>query len=139
MEKNDNGDPDKPDAKEQETSSKSTSEDRVKKKKKKKKTKGRSENGQAVQDDNIDVLLENLDQPNSLSLQNEDCGGSERRSVLHVEHRNLNPETELKKYFGARAVVGDQRPRHRNRQFHRSTWMTSPKESWPRFSRTDLK
>ncbi|KAG7482372.1 transcription factor 25 [Solea senegalensis] len=138
MEKNDNGDPDKPDAKEQETSSKSTSEDRVKKKKKKKKTKGRSENGQAVQDDNIDVLLENLDQPNSLSLQNEDCGGSERRSVLHVEHRNLNPETELKKYFGARAVVGDQRPRHRNRQFHRSTWMTSPKESWPRFSRTGI-
>lgn len=41
----------------------------------------------AVADDNIDVLLENLEQPNGLSLQNEDCGGSDRRSVLHVEHR----------------------------------------------------
>uniref|UniRef100_A0A8D3DDG4 Transcription factor 25 (basic helix-loop-helix) n=1 Tax=Scophthalmus maximus TaxID=52904 RepID=A0A8D3DDG4_SCOMX len=92
----------------------------------------------AVADDNIDVLLENLEQPNGLSLQNEDCGGSDRRSVLHVEHRNLNSETELKRYFGARAVLGDQRPRHRNRQFHRSTWMTSPKDSWPRFSRTGI-
>uniref|UniRef100_A0A7N8Y6B2 Transcription factor 25 (basic helix-loop-helix) n=1 Tax=Mastacembelus armatus TaxID=205130 RepID=A0A7N8Y6B2_9TELE len=52
--------------------------------------------------------------------------------------RNLNPETELKRYFGARAVLGDQRPRQRNRQFHRSTWMTSPKDSWPRFSRPGI-
>uniref|UniRef100_A0A7N9AJX0 Transcription factor 25 (basic helix-loop-helix) n=1 Tax=Mastacembelus armatus TaxID=205130 RepID=A0A7N9AJX0_9TELE len=51
---------------------------------------------------------------------------------------NLNPETELKRYFGARAVLGDQRPRQRNRQFHRSTWMTSPKDSWPRFSRPGI-
>ncbi|XP_018523507.1 transcription factor 25 isoform X2 [Lates calcarifer] len=135
-EKNDNRDTDKPDQKE--TSTKSLSGDRVKKKKKKKKTKVTSEDGQAVPDDNIDLLLENLEQPNGLSLQNEDCGGSDRRSVLHVEHRNLNPETELKRYFGARAVLGDQRPRQRNRQFHRSTWMTSPKDSWPRFSRPGI-
>uniref|UniRef100_A0A3Q3WZW9 Uncharacterized protein n=1 Tax=Mola mola TaxID=94237 RepID=A0A3Q3WZW9_MOLML len=51
---------------------------------------------------------------------------------------NLNPETELKKYFGARAVQGDQRPRQRNRQFHRSTWMTSLKDSWPRYSRPGI-
>ncbi|GAA6227856.1 transcription factor 25 isoform X2 [Lates japonicus] len=135
-EKNDNRDTDKPDQKE--TSTKSLSGDRVKKKKKKKKTKVTSEDGQAVPDDNIDLLLENLEQPNGLSLQNEDCGGSDRRSLLHVEHRNLNPETELKRYFGARAVLGDQRPRQRNRQFHRSTWMTSPKDSWPRFSRPGI-
>ncbi len=42
---------------------------------------------QAVPDDNIDLLLENLEQSNGVSLQNEDCGGSDRRSVLHVEHR----------------------------------------------------
>lgn len=40
-----------------------------------------------VPDDNIDLLLENLEKSNCLSLQNEDCGGSDRRSVLHVEHR----------------------------------------------------
>ncbi|XP_056232714.1 transcription factor 25 [Seriola aureovittata] len=134
-EKNDNRDFDKPDQKQQDTSTKSSSGDGAKKKKKKKKTKVTSVDGPAAPDDNIDILLENLEQPNGLSLQNEDCGGADRRSVLHVEHRNLNPETELKRYFGARAVLGDQRPRQRNRQFHRSTWMTYPKDSWPRFSR----
>ncbi|XP_037103560.1 transcription factor 25 [Syngnathus acus] len=111
----------------------------VKKKKKKKKTKVKSEIVQQEQspDDNIDLLLENLGQSNGLTLQN-DCGGCDRRPVLHVEHRNLNPETELKKYFGSRAVLGDQRPRQRNRQFHRNTWMTGPKESWPRFSRPGI-
>lgn len=122
--------------KSQETTTKSG--DKVKKKKKKKKTKVTSEDKQAGLHDNIDLLLEDLEQPNGLSLQNEDCRVSERRSVLHVEHRNLNSETELKRYFGARAVLGDQRPRHRNRQFHRTTWMTSPKDSWPRFSRTGI-
>ncbi|XP_041644409.1 transcription factor 25 [Cheilinus undulatus] len=115
------------------------SENRVKKKKKKKKTKATSEGVQeAGPNDDIDVLLQNLEQSNGFSLQNEECGGTDRRAVLHVEHRNLNPETELKRYFGARAVQGDQRPRQRNRQFHRSTWMTSPKDSWPRFSRTGV-
>uniref|UniRef100_A0A4W4GH11 Transcription factor 25 (basic helix-loop-helix) n=1 Tax=Electrophorus electricus TaxID=8005 RepID=A0A4W4GH11_ELEEL len=55
-----------------------------------------------------------------------------------LSFRNLNPETELKRYFGARAVLGDQRPRQRQRQFHRSTWMTTPKDTWPRFSRPGI-
>ncbi|XP_041844813.1 transcription factor 25 [Melanotaenia boesemani] len=126
----------KKDTMDEEVSTKSG--DRVKKKKKKKKTKVTQENGQDAVADNIDLLLEDLEQSNSLSLQSEDCGGCDRRTVLHVEHRNLNPETELKRYFGARAVLGDQRPRQRNRQFHRSTWMTSPKDSWPRFSRPGI-
>uniref|UniRef100_A0A3P9H7C4 Transcription factor 25 (basic helix-loop-helix) n=1 Tax=Oryzias latipes TaxID=8090 RepID=A0A3P9H7C4_ORYLA len=116
----------------------SKSADRVKKKKKKKKTKVASKDGEEASSDNIDLLLENLEQSNGVSLQNEDCGGSDRRSMLHVEHRNLNPETELKRYFGARAVLGDLRPRQRNRHFHRSTWMTSPKDSWPRFTRPGI-
>lgn len=40
-----------------------------------------------VPDDNLDLLLENLEKSSSLSLQNEGFGGSDRRSVLHVEHR----------------------------------------------------
>ncbi|XP_044203748.1 transcription factor 25 isoform X2 [Thunnus albacares] len=135
--RNDNKDVERSSQKQEE----SLSGDRVKKKKKKKKTKVTSEDGQcqnAAPDDNIDLLLESLEQSSGQGLQNEDCGGSDRRSVLHVEHRNLNPETELKRYFGARAVLGNQRPRQRNRQFHRSTWMTSPKDSWPRFSRPGI-
>nr|XP_020460479.1 transcription factor 25 isoform X2 [Monopterus albus] len=139
LDKNDDRATEKPDQRQEQPSTKSLSGDRVKKKKKKKKAKAMSEDGQeTVPDDNIDLLLENLEQPNGLSLQNEDCSSSDRKSVLYVEHRNLNPETELKRYFGARAVLGDQRPRQRNRQFHRSTWMTSPKDSWPRFSRPGI-
>nr|XP_046241229.1 transcription factor 25 [Scatophagus argus] len=140
VQKKDDRDSEEPDHKQEKVSTKGLDGDRVKKKKKKKKkTKVMSEDGQeAAPDDNIDLLLENLERSNGLSLQNEDCGGSDRRSVLHVEHRNLNPETELKRYFGARAVQGDQRSRQRNRQFHRSTWMTCLKDSWPRFSRPGI-
>ncbi|XP_072321810.1 ribosome quality control complex subunit TCF25 isoform X2 [Eucyclogobius newberryi] len=113
----------------------SKSGDKAKKKRKKKKNRATSENGQ---DENIDLILENLEQSHSHSLQSDSCGGPDRRAALHVEHRNLNQETELKRYFGARAVLGDQRPRQRNRHFHRSTWMTSPKDSWPRFSRPGI-
>lgn len=42
---------------------------------------------EAAADDNIDLLLENLEQSNGLSLQNDDSGVSDRRPVLHVEHR----------------------------------------------------
>lgn len=42
---------------------------------------------QAAEDENIDVWLENLDRTNHQRLRNEDFGGFDRRSVLHVEHR----------------------------------------------------
>uniref|UniRef100_A0A8D2JJ24 Transcription factor 25 n=1 Tax=Varanus komodoensis TaxID=61221 RepID=A0A8D2JJ24_VARKO len=60
------------------------------------------------------------------------------RPLLYVEHRNLNPETELKRYFGARAVLGDQRPRTRQRQYACSTWLTVPKNTWPRQSKAGI-
>ncbi|XP_071764080.2 ribosome quality control complex subunit TCF25 [Centroberyx gerrardi] len=137
--KNDNRDIEKTGQKQEEKSAKSLSGDKVKKKKKKKKPKVTSEDTQEdAANDDIDALLETLEQSNGLTLQNEGCGGSDSRPVIYVEHRNLNPETELKRYFGARAVLGDQRPRQRQRQFHRSTWMTIPKDTWPRFSRPGI-
>ncbi|KAM3625293.1 uncharacterized protein V6R79_009770 [Siganus canaliculatus] len=139
VEDTDNRDTEKPDQKQNDGSAKALSGDGVKKKKKKKKTKVTSEERQeSSANDDIDLLLENLEKSNGVTLQNEDCGSSDRRSVLHVECRNLNPETELKRYFGARALQGDQRPRQRNRQFHRSTWMTNLKDTWPRFSRPGI-
>lgn len=109
-------------------------------KKKKKKKKAQAENGKAVAaaGDDIDALLETLEKSKGLSHQNTDSSTSENRPLLYVEHRNLNPETELKRYFGARAVLGDQRAKQRQRQFHRCTWMTVPKDTWPRFSRPGI-
>ncbi|CAL8382274.1 unnamed protein product [Arctogadus glacialis] len=112
---------------------------RVKKKKKKKNKKGATAGTQEdVADDDIDALLKTIEDTNGQTLQSEHSGGSDGRSPIYVEHRNLNPETELKRYFGARAVLGDQRPRQRQRQYHRTTWMTVPKEPWPRFSRPGI-
>uniref|UniRef100_A0A2K6FEA9 TCF25 ribosome quality control complex subunit n=1 Tax=Propithecus coquereli TaxID=379532 RepID=A0A2K6FEA9_PROCO len=81
---------------------------KLRKKKKKQKNKKNStgetsENGL----EDIDRILERI----------EDSGGlnhpgpaplSARKHVLYVEHRHLNPDTELKRYFGARAVLGEQ-------------------------------
>ncbi|NWU91270.1 TCF25 factor, partial [Upupa epops] len=113
------------------------------KKKKKRKTK-KTSSGENLEDDDLedfDSLLEKFedDDPNDLSQEKLRIL-ADSRPLLYVEHRNLNPENELKRYFGARAVLGDQRPRQRQRQwqFMHSTWLTVPKNSWPRYSKTGI-
>ncbi|MEE6499778.1 hypothetical protein FKM82_003582, partial [Ascaphus truei] len=114
-----------------------------KKKKKKKKTK-RNPSAESLSDagtgslGDIDSILERIENGNDVPYQSQSSGHTDTRPLLYVEHRNLNPETELKKYFGSRAVLGDQRPRHRQRPHHRSTWLTSPKNTWPRYSKTGI-
>ncbi|XP_075694683.1 ribosome quality control complex subunit TCF25 [Rhinoderma darwinii] len=121
----------------------------IKTKKKKKKRKGKKSspadgplNGAVEGGDehgDIDSILERIENTNGLVNQIQNISSNaDTRPLLYVEHRNLNPETELKKYFGSRAVMGDQRPRHRQRLHHRSTWLTSPKNAWPRFSKTGI-
>ncbi|XP_061863583.1 ribosome quality control complex subunit TCF25 isoform X2 [Colius striatus] len=110
------------------------------KKKKKRKTK-KTPAGDTVEDndlEDIDSLLEKIEETNGLSQQTQDGILTDSRPLLYVEHRNLNPENELKRYFGARAVLGDQRPRQRQRQYVRSTWLTAPKNTWPRYSKTGI-
>ncbi|ELK02896.1 Transcription factor 25 [Pteropus alecto] len=82
---------------------------KLRKKKKKQKNK-KSTAGEAPDCglEDIDRVLERI----------EDRSGSQRpgppppsskKHILYVEHRHLNPDTELKRYFGARAVLGEQR------------------------------
>ncbi|NXP40040.1 TCF25 factor, partial [Leiothrix lutea] len=109
------------------------------KKKKKRKTKKNSA-GETVEDndlEDIDSLLERIEDP-GLAPQSQGGVTTDSRPLLYVEHRNLNPENELKRYFGARAVLGDQRPRQRQRQYVRSMWLTAPKNTWPRYSKTGI-
>ncbi|TKC38621.1 hypothetical protein EI555_010159 [Monodon monoceros] len=108
---------------------------KLRKKKRKQKNKKNaagesSENGL----EDIDRILERI----------EDASGSSRpgppplsakKHVLYVEHRHLNPDTELKRYFGARAVLGEQRPRQRQRVYPKCTWLTTPKSAWPRYTK----
>ncbi|XP_058669520.1 ribosome quality control complex subunit TCF25 [Ammospiza nelsoni] len=109
------------------------------KKKKKRKTKKNSA-GETVEDndlEDIESLLERIEDPR-LAPQSQGGISTDSRPLLYVEHRNLNPENELKRYFGARAVLGDQRPRQRQRQYVRSMWLTAPKNTWPRYSKTGI-
>ncbi|XP_040265495.1 transcription factor 25 [Bufo bufo] len=129
------------------TAAQTASSNKTKKKKKKRKSKkpaavdgqpdGAVEGGDELGD--IDSILERIENTNGVVPQFQNNGGNaSARPLLYVEHRNLNPETELKKIFGSRAVMGDQRPRQRQRLHHRSTWLTSPKNTWPRFSKTGI-
>nr|XP_013801633.1 PREDICTED: transcription factor 25 [Apteryx mantelli mantelli] len=116
------------------------SSNKPRKKKKKRKTKKASA-GETLEDndlEDIDSLLEKIEDTNGLSQQTQSGIIADSRPLLYVEHRNLNPENELKRYFGARAVLGDQRPRQRQRQYVRSTWLTAPKNTWPRYSKTGI-
>ncbi|RXN18054.1 transcription factor 25 [Labeo rohita] len=66
--------------------------------------------------DDIDAFLETLDKKKGLSYQSAENSTSEHRPVLYVEHRS----------------------KQRQRQFHRCTWMTVFKDTWPRFSRPGI-
>lgn len=109
-------------------------------KRKKKKKKNRNNTPADAQEsvaDDIDSILREIQGPNEFHHQSH-SHSTETRPLMYVEHRNLNPETELKRYFGARAVLGEQRLRQRHRQMHRSTWLITPKDGWPRYTKTGI-
>ncbi|XP_004473490.2 ribosome quality control complex subunit TCF25 [Dasypus novemcinctus] len=116
----------------------SNSSGKLRKKKKKQKTK-KNATGEASDNglEDIDRILERIEDSSGLHPPGPPPL-SARRHVLHVEHRHLNPDTELKRYFGARAVLGEQRPRQRQRVFPKCTWLTTPKSAWPRFTKPGL-
>uniref|UniRef100_A0A8I3MED1 Transcription factor 25 n=1 Tax=Canis lupus familiaris TaxID=9615 RepID=A0A8I3MED1_CANLF len=64
--------------------------------------------------------------------------GLEDIDLSCIGARHLNPDTELKRYFGARAVLGEQRPRQRQRVYPKCTWLTTPKSTWPRYTKPGL-
>uniref|UniRef100_A0A670Z1T5 Transcription factor 25 n=1 Tax=Pseudonaja textilis TaxID=8673 RepID=A0A670Z1T5_PSETE len=121
----------------------STANNKSRKKKKKRKNK-KNPSGEALflgdddQVENIESILLSIESSNGPPCQSQSRLVTDNRPLLYVEHRSLNPEMELKRYFGARAVLGDQRPRQRQRQYVRSTWLTAPKDTWPRHSRTGI-
>ncbi|XP_055002103.1 transcription factor 25 isoform X2 [Sorex araneus] len=111
---------------------------KLRKKKKKQKNKKNSageswENGL----EDIDRILERIEDSSGLARPGPPPL-STKKHILYVEHRHLNPDTELKRYFGARAVLGEQRPRQRQRVYPKCTWLTTPKSTWPRYTRPGL-
>uniref|UniRef100_A0A2K6R7P9 Transcription factor 25 n=1 Tax=Rhinopithecus roxellana TaxID=61622 RepID=A0A2K6R7P9_RHIRO len=81
---------------------------KLRKKKKKQKNK-KSSTGEASENvlEDIDRILERIEDSTGLNHPSP-APLSSRKHILYVEHRHLNPDTELKRYFGARAVLGEQ-------------------------------
>lgn len=64
-----------------------------------------------------------------------------QKTLLSVQHKNLNPQTELKKMFG-KVVNQEQQKKRRGgsnfRSIKTSNLMTNPKDSWPPVNRSGL-
>ncbi|NP_001092647.1 ribosome quality control complex subunit TCF25 [Bos taurus] len=107
--------------------------------KKKRKQKNKKNAGETSQNglEDIDRILERIEDASGASRPGPPPL-STKKHVLYVEHRHLNPDTELKRYFGARAVLGEQRPRQRQRMYPKCTWLTTPKSTWPRYTKPGL-
>lgn len=59
--------------------------------------------------------------------------------VLHIQHKNLNPQTEIKRMFG-KVVNQEQQKKRRagSNRVLRAVVMTNPKDNWPPITRTGL-
>lgn len=75
---------------------------------------------------------------NSPAVANSVAGGSSEgvgaKSLLTVQHKNLNPQYEMKRMFGSKVVADQQNKRRNNRgapRILKSTYLVNPKDNWP--------
>ena len=74
--------------------------------------------------------------------QNDPNFKPQKRGLLSIEPKNLNPENEMKRLFGSKVVMADhqrhKRGNHRHRHMRTSHWLVVPKPSWPQPGKTGL-
>lgn len=67
---------------------------------------------------------------------------SQKRGILSIEHKNLNPENEMKRMFGSKVVNAERNHkkggRHRAHHARISHWLIAPKPNWPQPGKTGL-
>ncbi|EAT35520.1 AAEL012307-PA [Aedes aegypti] len=126
-----------------------------KKKKKKKKRTGkyvassarRSSEDNADAEDDFAKTVKEVDQlfadyeksENRTSVVNNVNGSgssfSAGKTLLSVQHKNLNPQYEMKRMFGSKVVADQQNKRRNNNRGAprtlKSTYLVNPKDSWP--------
>lgn len=118
-----------------------------KKKKKKRKKKKSAEKEVDNEDDEIEAsikevnrILENSGHGAESLIMRVDTVNDSQKALLMVEHKNLNPDNELKRIFGSRVVQAESsRRRQRNMPMRRRTsWLATPKDTWPHIGKTGL-
>lgn len=124
----------------------SLAETKKRKKKKKKKTgkyisssaRRSSEDNADAEDDftrTVKLFADYEKSENSPAVANR-AGGSAQiaKSLLSVQHKNLNPQYEMKRMFGSKVVADQQNKRRNNRgapRILKSTYLVNPKDNWP--------
>ncbi|KAK3085888.1 hypothetical protein FSP39_010034 [Pinctada imbricata] len=117
-----------------------------KKKKKKKKQKDGEKTANTNQEEDIEATIEEvnriLESSGAMATDQltKSTGFTDNKALLLVEHKNLNPDNEMKRKFGSRVVQAEasrRQPRNR-RQRQRMSWLTTPRENWPHPGRTGL-
>ncbi len=63
---------------------------------------------------------------------------NQAQNVLYVQHKNLNPQTEVKRMFGKVVNQEQHKKRRAGNRPLRSVIMTNPKENWPPITRNGL-
>ncbi|XP_046391016.1 transcription factor 25 [Ischnura elegans] len=88
----------------------------------------------------VNKILGETPSLNSYSSTDAKAGGSKKFSgILSVEHRNLNPNIEMKRIFGSKVIQTEQSKRRgRGRGTLKSTWLVTPKENWPSIGKSGL-
>ncbi|XP_061196986.1 ribosome quality control complex subunit TCF25-like [Saccostrea echinata] len=117
-----------------------------KKKKKKKKKKKSAEKDIDNEDDEIEASIKEVNRilENSglgaESITKADNVNDSNKALLTVEHKNLNPDNELKRIFGSRVIQAEtSRRRQRNMPMRRrASWLATPKDTWPHIGKTGL-
>lgn len=61
------------------------------------------------------------------------------KSILSVQHRNLNPNNELRKMFGRVVHQAElSKRKFRGRNHLKTTWLVTPKDNWPPVGKSGL-
>ncbi|XP_033729246.1 transcription factor 25-like, partial [Pecten maximus] len=114
-----------------------------KKKKKKKQKEKANKDAHAEEDFEDDLMLrdgarnpeDNGDIPSSTPIT------QKMRALLFVEHKNLNPDNEMRRIFGSRVVQAENSRRQRQqrgRTRQKVSWLTTPRDNWPPMGKTGL-
>ncbi|XP_065827170.1 ribosome quality control complex subunit TCF25-like [Oscarella lobularis] len=127
-----------------------SAEDDAKKRKKKKKKKKQSKLKPVQEHNDIDAICREINaHPIRRNLSGDSVeksiseGAMDTRTLLSVEHRNLNYNNEMRRIFGSSVVDSTNRRRgggHRggHRAYFVSSWLATPRDTWPQMMKLGL-
>uniref|UniRef100_A0A1L8DI15 Putative transcription factor 25 n=1 Tax=Nyssomyia neivai TaxID=330878 RepID=A0A1L8DI15_9DIPT len=129
-----------------------TCEQKKKKKRRKRKAGKQSSTQRRSSEDNaeVDVITKTVREVDKLfgesyelpasPVAKSTVGCAVGKSLLAVQHKNLNPSYEMKRMFGSRVVQAEQQKRRNTRGQRplKSTWLVNVKDNWPPVGKTGI-